>query len=493
MQELPKDLQELVAKCTDLKAEEKVELENLLKKHHDVFAKDNTTFGKCPWIKFRIDTGDHPPIKQTARPVPIHYKQAVYDTFKKYIEQGAIVPSQSAWAAPILCVLKKLGEVRVCIDYRALNAVTRVPATPIPRVQDLLQHMGKQKMYHAFDLAHGYHNLEIHPEDQHKTAIILPEGLGLPHRQYEFTRLSFGLSAAPGAFQYITDRIVIPTADPNPQNDLGSHVAVYLDDICLAGTDFKSMLQKLEALLNRIRASGFLLKAKKCELFQKEVSYLGHILSEQGVKTDSNKISKILDWPAPINQKELRSWMGMVTYYSKYLPHMASTATPLNKLLKKNVKFSWTPECEQAFATIEQQLVSPPILGTANVEKGPFTLTCDASLTGLGAVLSQEQDGEDVTIAYWSKTLNAAQRNYCATHRELLAVVDAIKAFNHYLAGAPFVVKSDHAALQWLRNFKNPTGKLARWLERLAPYKFQGGAHEGHSNKPCRCSVLKTG
>jgi len=336
---LPKDLQELIDRCTQLSETEKQELDKLLRKHHDIFAKDNTTFGKCPWIKFRIDTGDHPPIKQTARPIPIHYRQAVRETINKYLDQGAIKPSQSAWASPILCVLKKTGEVRVCIDYRALNAATRVPATPIPRVQDLLQHMGGKKMYHAFDLAHGYHNLEIHPDDQPKTAIILPEGLGLAHRQFEFTRLSFGLAAAPGAFQYITDRVITPAKEKTPENDLGETVSVYLDDICIGGDNFTQMLQRLEALFNRIRAAGFLLKAKKCELFQPEVSYLGHILSEKGIKTDQNKIDKILSWPIPNNVKEVKSWLGLVQYYSKYVPHMATIAAPIFKLQRQGQIF----------------------------------------------------------------------------------------------------------------------------------------------------------
>ena len=470
---LPTDLQDMINRCQTLNTDEKKQLENILRKHHDVFCKDSTSFGKCKWLKFRIDTGDHPPIKQQARPIPLHYRQAVADTINKYLECGAIKPSQSAWASPILCVMKKTGEVRVCIDYRALNSITRVPATPIPRVQDILQHLSGKQIYHAFDLAHGYHNLEVHEEDQPKTAIILPENLGLPHRQYEFTRLSFGLSAAPGAFQSVTDRLVTKPKEPNPQNDLGQHVAVYLDDICIAGQQNAQMFQTLTALFNRVRASGLLFKASKCFLFQAEVPLLGHIISKEGIKADDDKINKIIHWPAPANVKELRSWIGLITYYAKYLPHMATTAAPLYKLLKARVEYKWSKECEKAFQLLKEQLTTAPVLGSPDVTKGPFTLTCDASLTGLGAVLTQEQDGKDTTLAYWSKTLNQAQRNYCATHRELLALVESIKAFNHYLAGAPFLVKTDHAALQWLKTFKNPTGKLARWLERLAPYKFQ--------------------
>lgn len=181
-QPLPEDMQDLVNRCKELTLEQKKHLENILRKNHDVFAEDNFTFGTCPWLQFRIDTGDHSPIKKNARPVPLHYRQEVKDNIYKYLKMGTIKPSQSAWASPILCVLKKTGEVRVCVDYRALKAITRVPAAPIPRTQKLLQHLAGKKWYHSFDVAHGYHNLQIHPDDQPKTAIILPEDLGLPSR-----------------------------------------------------------------------------------------------------------------------------------------------------------------------------------------------------------------------------------------------------------------------------------------------------------------------
>lgn len=155
-----------------------------------------------------------------------------------------------------------------------MNAVTRVPAAPIPRTHELLQQLGGHNWYHSFDLAHGYHNITVHPEDQPKTAIILPEDLGLPTRQYEYIRMGFGLSAAPGAFQQVTDRLITPAENPSPENDLGDAVAVYIDDVCIAGDDIGQMFKKLEAFFNRVRASGFLLKAKKCALFQQEVTGL---------------------------------------------------------------------------------------------------------------------------------------------------------------------------------------------------------------------------
>jgi len=172
------------------------------------------------------------------------------------------------------CTLpKKNGEVRVCVDYRALNAVTKIPAIPIPRTKELLQRMAGNQFYHSFDLSNGYHNLQIDAKDQAKTAIVLPDDLGLPARLFQFTRLAFGLSSAPGIFQSVTDRLVTPAKSKTTDNDIGEKVACYLDDICLAGESFEEIMQKIVAFFNRIRAAGFLLKAKKCELFQESVEY----------------------------------------------------------------------------------------------------------------------------------------------------------------------------------------------------------------------------
>jgi len=197
-EQLPDDLKDLVQRAVTLTGQERKQLTQILKRNHDVFVKDNSSFGKCPWVKYRIHTPpDHPPIKQQARPLPLHYRKAVHDTIMKYLECGALKPSQSPWASPLVCVPKKSGEIRVAIDYRLLNAITEVPAIPIPRTRELLQRMGGHNFYHAFDLANCYLNLEIHEEDQPKTAIIVPEELGLPARQFQWTRLSFGLASAP--------------------------------------------------------------------------------------------------------------------------------------------------------------------------------------------------------------------------------------------------------------------------------------------------------
>ena len=487
---LPPDLQDLIDRCHGLTDEQKQELADILRVHHDVFAKDNLSFGKCPWMQFTIDTGDHPPIKLRARPIPIHYRQAVKEQFLKYLECGAVIPSNSAWASPILCVLKKTGEVRVCIDYRQLNSITRIPATPIPRTQDLLEKLAGNEWYVHTDVAWGYHNVEIHPDDRCKTAVILPDDLGLPSRQFEFTRLSFGLAAAPGQFQAITDKLIRPPLEPTEENDLGDAVGVYLDDVCIGGNDFQTMLQRIKALFNRLRAAGMLLKAKKCFFFQKELKFLGHKISKEGISKDEEKVEKIVHWPTPKDVTELRSFLGLTTYYSKFLRNMAEVATPLYRLLHQDIPFRWTTRCQEAFEELKKLITTAPILGVPDLSQGCFIVDCDASQNSIGAVLSQIQDNQERPLYFWSQTLNKAQRNYCTTHKELLAMVEAVLRFHQYLAGAPFLIRTDHASLQWLKSFKNPTGKLSRWIEKLAPYQFtiqyRRGQEQGNADAMSR-------
>ena len=476
---LPPDLQSLVDRCDGLTSEQKEQIEDLLRRNHDIFVRHNDEFGCCSWVKFRIDTGDHLPIKQQARPVPLHLRNEVAELYRTLLEQGTVRPSQSPWASPILIVRKKTldkfgkPEIRAVVDYRALNAVTRVPATPIPRTQELLEKLGGRKWYTHVDLASGYHNLEIAEEDIPKTAIALPDSLGLPSRFLEYTRMPFGLSAAPGVFQTVTDRLMRPSRCPTKDCDLGDANGVYLDDICVAGDEFEIMLQRTQALFNRVRASGMKLKAKKCFMFQTRLEFLGFVLNESGIAVNPAKVEKILHWPRPINKRETRSWLGLVQFYARFIPKMAEIAAPLNDLLKDRVPYIWTDICQNAFDRLKVALTTAPVLGVARADKGVFVVHCDASQRAVACILSQEQDGDLIVLHFHSRKLPTLKRPLCATHAELYALLEATKAFRLYLLGRPFIFYTDHYSLQWLRSFKHPEGKLARWLMQLEEFRFE--------------------
>ena len=267
---------------------------------------------------------------------------------------------------------------------------------------------------------------------------------------------------------------------------------IYIDDIIVFADSFESHVQRLHEVLNKLAENGLKVSPKKCHLFQDQVTFLGHVVSRDGVATDPEKVEAIKSWPSPKNIKEVRAFLGTSSYYRKYQKNFASIAKPLHRLTEKNVKFDWTETCEDAFQQLKTLLSTAPVLAYPDMTK-PFILDTDASGFGVGAVLSQKSGEKEDVIAYFSKSLSKAERQYCVTRRELLAVVSAVKHFHHYLYGSEFLVRTDHGALNWLLRFKNPEGQMARWLEVLSTYNFEvqhrpGRLHnnaDGLSRRPC--------
>ena len=250
------------------------------------------------------------------------------------------------------------------------------------------------------------------------------------------------------------------------------HCLCYLDDIIIFGKTFDEALQNHRLVFECLKEANLKLKPSKCFLFRKEVTFLGHLVSEEGIKCDPAKIECVKNWPKPRNVTEIKSFLGFAGYYRKFLLNFSMTASPLIKLTRKNQKFLWTNECDLAFEKLKDMLTSAPLLSFPN-DEDIFILDTDASLSGIGAVLSQLQGGHEKVISYASRTLSKSQRNYCVTKRELLAVVTFVRQFRHYLWGRKFIIRTDHASLTWLRNFKEPEGMLARWISILDNYKFE--------------------
>ena len=274
--------------------------------------------------------------------------------------------------------------------------------------------------------------------------------------------MPFGLSNAPATFQRLMDRVLA-----------GLHweqCLVYLDDIIVFGRPFEEMLARLRCLMDRLQAAGLKLKASKCKWFQRSVQYLGHIVSSKGIECEPEKIATIKDWPTPRNVTQVRSFLGLASYYRKFIENFSETAHPLINLTRKRAKFHWTDQCQQAFQALKECLVTAPVLTYPMREGGDFILDTDASKHGMGAVLSQVQNGEEEVIAYASRALGKSQLN----------------------KGKHFVVLTDHAYLKWLKNFKDVDGMLSRWLTKLDVYDYElvhrrGALHgnaDGLSRKP---------
>ena len=263
--------------------------------------------------------------------------------------------------------------------------------------------------------------------------------------------------------------------------------------ICI-GRTFPEALVNLQQVLQRVREAGLKLKPSKCELFRDEVRFLGHVVSERGIQCDPEKIESVKKYEAPTGLSELRSFLGFVGYYRRFIRNFSSIAGPLNQLLKKDTVFHWTSAHQEAFQELKEHLNREPLLIYPDMT-APFLLDTDASGYGLGGVLSQIREGTERVVAYASKSLRDTQRNYCTTKRELLAVVSMIHHFRQYLWGAQFTLRTDHASLKWLLNFKDAEGMIARWAARIASYNFvmelRAGVRHGNADGMSRCRQCK--
>ena len=398
------------------------------------------------------------------------------------LEEGQIEHSVSAWSAPTVLVTKKDGTTCFCVDYRRLNACTKKDAFPLLRIDDSLNSLSGQAWFSTLDLASGYWQVRLSEEAKPKTAFATHLGL------FQFAVMPFGLCNAPATFERLMSQVM-----------RGLHwkrCLVYIDDILVFGNDFESALHSLELVLNRVAEYGLQLKSTKCNLFRTSVPFLGHIVGRAGLECDPNKLSAVANWIPPSTIKGVREFLGFTGYYRRFVPDYSTVAQPLVRLLGKDCKFKWTDVCQDAFKALRALLIKAPVLAFPK-EDLPYIVDSDASDYGIGCVLSQCMEGTEHVIAYYSKSLNPAQQKYCTTRRELLAVVATFYHFKGYVWGPIFLVRTDHAALVWLKNLKNIQGMLARWLAKLQQFNFdivhRPGAQHGNADGLSRCPQCERG
>ncbi|GBG85291.1 hypothetical protein CBR_g39859 [Chara braunii] len=421
--------------------------------------------------------GWHPGLPQGTVPRPIQHrieieprsitpKGAVYrmspweleelrKQLDELLEKGWIRPSSSPFGAPVLFVPKKEGELRMCIDYRGLNAITVKNVEPLPRIDDLLDRVQGCRYFFKIDLKSGYHQIEVHPDDQYKTAFLTR------YRHYEFLVMPFGLTNAPATFQRCMNDLFRPWLD--------RFFVVYLDDILVFSKTLEEHQGHLRQVLEKLREANFKINAKKCEWAKTQVLYFGHVLDEEGIKLEDSKIAAIRDWPTPRTLTELRSFLGLANYCRKFVRNFSTIAAPLRRLLRKETILKWDKDCTSATEKLKQALIEYPVLRVADPSL-PFVVTTSASQYGIGVVLQQDDGHGYRPVEFMSARMPSEKVATSTYERELYALRQALEHSKHYLLGRHFKVYSDHETPRWLKTQSKMTPKLTRWAAEIDQY-----------------------
>lgn len=452
--------------------EERQQIQKLCHEYKDIFYCDKLPLTFTNKVQHQIRTTNEDPIYVRPYRQPQTQLDEINRQVEKLLKENVIQESHSPWSAPVHLVQKKMdatGEIkyRMVIDYRRLNEITVDDKYPLPNITDLFDRLGKSVYFSTIDLASGYHQIEVAKEDRQKTAFSTQGG------HFEFKRMPFGLKTAPATFQRAMDSVL--------RGLQGIHCLVYLDDIIVYSNSLQEHIQKLRKVFDRLRQTNLKVQLDKTEFLRKEVLYLGHTITKDGLKPNDDKVKAVLNFPLPKTQTEIKSFLGLIGYYRKFIRDFAKITKPLTTCLKKNHKIIINEEYIKAFQQCKELLTSAPLLQYPDFEK-PFVLTTDASNFAIGAVLSQGQIGSEKPIAYGSRTLNDAETRYSTIEKELLAIVWAIKHFRPYLYGRKFIIYTDHRPLAWLDSIKEPNSKLTRWRLNLASYNYEIQYKNGKQN-----------
>jgi hypothetical protein len=406
---------------------------------------------------------DQSPIYRRPYRLPHAQQDEINNQIKKLEENGFIESSRSPWNSPLLLVRKKIDnsgiqKFRIVVDFRALNEVTINEFHPLPNITEILDQLGQSQLFTVLDLSNGFYQIKMEKDSRELTAFSTNQG------HWHFKRMIQGMKTSPGTFQRVMNSALAGL--------IGIKCLVYLDDIIVYGKNLYDHNEKLTEVFERLRLANLKLQPDKCNFLQRECVYLGHVISKDGIKPDERKVKSVIEFPVPTTVKNIKSFLGLSGYYRKFINSYSAIAKPLTNLLKRDIKFTWSDECQKSFDTLKKALCSEPILKYPDFTK-PFLLTADASNKALGAILSQGEIGQDLPICFASRTLNKSESNYSTTELECLAIIFGVKQFRPYLYGRKFIIISDHRPLTWLFNLKNPLSKLARWRIQLEEYDYE--------------------
>lgn len=407
-------------------------------------------------LRHKIDTGDHDPIIQHQYSYNIKVLEKIHVVIDDWLEQGVIEKSTSSWRNPIVVVKKQDGNIRVCLDARKLNSITKRDRLLTPNVFEALSSIPSDvKIFGRLDKNQAFLQTRLADEDKEKTAFFI-KGRGLFH----FLRMPFGLANAPATQTRLMLEIF---------GELEPYVLVYFDDIIVMGKDYEHYLELLKKVAFKLKHFNLTVSRDKMNLMLKNIKILGHIVSADGIKADPTKTDAINKWPTPTTKKELQRFIGMCNWYRRHIKDFSTIASPMTELLKSK-KFSWTKNANESFQNLKHVMLSPPILRPPRWDS-PMIIQCDASNEGIGAALTQiDEKGDEFVIEYFSAKLTDSERKFSPTEKECLAVIKAIKHFRPYIELMELKIITDHYSLKYLLNMTVTAGRLARWILFLQPY-----------------------
>lgn len=439
---------------SELSAEETEKVKEMLNKHRNAISLHDRDLGRTATTKHVIDVQGNPPFKQKYRRVQGPLRHEVEQELRRLEGQGVIEKSSSPWSSPLIAVRKKCGNLRICVDFRSLNDLTKKDSFPLPNLIDALSNLQAVKYFSTFDLMQGFHQIEMDEASKEYTAFSTGDS------HWQWVRMPFGLSNSPASFMRLISMVLagVPWS-----------VAIsYIDDVIVTGKTFEDHLSNCSRVLRKFEQHGLKIKPAKCSLFMREVTYLGHQVSSEGVRPSYRNVEAILQYPQPKTLRQVRRFIGMVNFFRRHIPNASALMKPLNELLKKR-SIQWTEACSDSFEKLKTILTSPCILSYPDFSEGapPLILTVDSSSTGAGAMLSQRKDDKENTLAFASTSFNNMEANYSATEKELAGIRWAVRHFRPLIYGKYYVIRTDHRALIYLNNMKFVDSRLMRTYEEL--------------------------
>ena len=463
--------------------------EKLCEQYGEAFSRNNEDISRTRLVKMDIDTGDSPPVSSRPYTLPLKHYEWVQREIESLECAGIITKSMSKWASPIVVVIKKsapgeLPKRRLCVDFRKVNELQQEVITAgktkgqisihrLPKIDEMYAKLKGTKVFSKIDLRSGYHHITLGKSSRAKSAFVTPFG------KYEFLMVPFGLAQAQAYFQLLMNKVLHGL----------DFAMTYLDDIIIFSKNELQHLDHLETVFSCLNEARLKMKQSKCDFFKKEIHYLGHLISTEGISPFPNKLDCIQHMPAPKNVKEIKQFLGLTHYYRKFVPRFADISRPLTTLTKKDKKFEWTPACQKSFNLLKETLCGEPILKYADTSK-PYTLYTDASKFGWAGVLTQSHttvmDGKSTTtdhpVTFVSGLFRGSQLNWATLTKKAFAIYMSIKKLSFYLTDAKILLRSDHKPLEKFLQKNTLNSKVNNWAMELEAFNIQFDYIKGSNN-----------